>query len=160
MREGALLTDSRLILAGALHRANGVYLILHVRQILMQPFAWETLKRAIYGKKVRIESLEQFYAVFTTMTLEPNPVPLDIKVVLIADRLLYYLLAEYDPDFAKLFKVQADFEDTLSRRAENELDYVRTLAAMARRDNLRPLDWGQSPTGSSMPAAWQTIARK
>ncbi|MFW6322496.1 MAG: Lon protease family protein, partial [Guyparkeria sp.] len=111
-------------------------------QILMQPFAWETLKRAIYGKQVRIESLEQLYAVFTTITLEPDPIPLDVKVVLIGDRLLYYLLAEYDPDFAKLFKVQADFEDTLPRQAENELDYARTLAAIARRDRLRPLDRG------------------
>ncbi len=141
-REGALLTDFRLIRAGALHRANGGYLILHARQILMQPFAWETLKRAIYGKQVRIESLEQLYAVFTTITLEPDPIPLDVKVVLIGDRLLYYLLAEYDPDFAKLFKVQADFEDTLPRQAENELDYARTLAAIARRDGLLPLDRG------------------
>ncbi|MFP4640077.1 MAG: Lon protease family protein [Guyparkeria sp.] len=139
-REGALLTDFRLIRSGALHRANGGYLIIHARQVLMQPFAWETLKRAIYGKQVRIESLEQMYAVFTTITLEPDPMPLDVKIVLIGDRLLYYLLSEYDPDFAKLFKVQADFEDNLDRTAEHELDYARTLAAIARRDGLLPLD--------------------
>ncbi|MCL7744123.1 AAA family ATPase [Guyparkeria hydrothermalis] len=139
-REGALLTDFRLIRAGALHRANGGYLILHARQILMQPFAWETLKRALYGRQVRIESLEQLYAVFTTITLEPDPLPLQVKVVLIGDRLLYYLLSEYDPDFARLFKVQADFEDNLARQPENEMDYARTLAAIAQRDGLRPLD--------------------
>ncbi len=139
-REGALLTDFRLIRAGALHRANGGYLILHARQVLMQPFAWDTLKRAIYGKQVRIESLEQFYTVFTPISLDPDPVPLDIKIVLIGDRLLYYLLSEYDPDFSKLFKVQADFEDTLDRNPEHELDYARTLAALAQSNNLRPLD--------------------
>ena len=139
-REGALLTDFRLIRAGALHRANGGYLILHARQILMQPFAWETLKRALYGKQVRIESLEQLYSVFTTITLDPDPLPLTVKVVLIGDRLLYYLLSEYDPDFARLFKVQVDFEDDLARRPENEMDYARTLAAITQREELRPLD--------------------
>ncbi|MFA7521577.1 MAG: ATP-binding protein [Halothiobacillaceae bacterium] len=139
-REGALLTDFRLIRPGVLHRANGGYLILHARQILMQPFAWETLKRALYGKQVRIESLDQLYSVFTTITLEPDPLPLDLKVVLIGDRLLYYLLSEYDPDFARLFKVQADFEDNFDREPENELDYARTLAAIAQRDGLRSLD--------------------
>ena len=139
-REGALLTDFRLIRSGALHRANGGYLIVHARQVLMQPFAWETLKRAIYARQVRIESLEQMYAVFTTITLEPDPMPLDVKIVLIGDRLLYYLLSEYDPDFPKLFKVQADFEDSLDRTPDLELDYARTLAALARRDELRPLD--------------------
>jgi len=139
-REGALLTDFRLIRPGALHRANGGYLILHARQVLMQPFAWETLKRALYGRQVRIESIEQLYAVFTTITLEPDPLPLEVKVVLIGDRLLYYLLSEYDPDFAKLFKVQADFEDNLDRKPESEMDYARTLAAIAQRDGLRPLD--------------------
>lgn len=139
-REGALLTDFRLIRAGALHRANGGYLIIHARQVLMQPLAWETLKRAIYGKQVRTESLEQLYTVFTPITLDPDPVPLDIKIVLIGDRMLYYLLSEYDPDFSKLFKVQADFEDTLERHPEHELDYARTLAALAQRHNLRSLD--------------------
>ncbi|KTG17514.1 MULTISPECIES: ATP-binding protein [unclassified Guyparkeria] len=141
-REGALLTDFRLIRSGALHRANGGYLILHARHILMQPFAWETLKRALYGRQVRIESLEQLYAVFTTTTLEPDPLPLEVKVVLVGDRLLYYLLSEYDPDFARLFKVQADFEDSLARQPENEMDYARTLAAITRRDGLRALDRG------------------
>jgi predicted ATP-dependent protease len=139
-REGALLTDFRLIRSGALHRANGGYLIIHARQVLMQPFAWETLKRAVYGRQVRIESLEQMYAVFTTITLDPDPMPLEVKIVLIGDRLLYYLLSEYDPDFPKLFKVQADFEDRLDRSGDHEMDYARSLAALARRDRLRPLD--------------------
>ena len=139
-REGALLTDFRLIRPGALHRANGGYLILHARQVLMQPFAWDTLKRALYGKQVRIESLEKLYSVFTAITLDPDPLPLDVKVVLIGDRLLYYLLSEYDPDFAKLFKVQADFEDTLDRDPKSEMDYARTLAAIAARDGLRALE--------------------
>jgi len=139
-RDGALLTDFRLIRSGALHRANGGYLILHARQLLMWPLAWEILKQAIYGRQVRIESIERLYAVFTVITLEPDPMPLDVKVVLIGDRLLYYLLSEYDPDFAKLFKIQADFEDSIARAPEHELDYARTVAAMARAKELRPLD--------------------
>ncbi len=139
-REGALLTDFRLIRAGALHRANGGYLILHARHLLMWPLAWDILKQAIYGHQVRIESIERLYAVVTTISLEPDPMPLDIKVVLIGDRLLYYLLSEYDPDFAKLFKIQADFEDSIERDPGHELDYARTVAAMARARSLRPLD--------------------
>ncbi len=138
-QQGALLTDFHLIREGALHRANGGYLILDARKVLMQPFAWESLKRVLYAGEVRVESLEQIYSLLSTVSLEPEPVPLDLKVVLLGDRFLYYLLAEYDPDFRELFKVQADFEEELDRGEENNRLYARLIATLAQREDLRPL---------------------
>ncbi|HKJ71379.1 MAG TPA: ATP-binding protein [Gammaproteobacteria bacterium] len=137
-QQGALFTDYRLIRAGALHRANGGYLILDARKVLMQPFAWEALKRALYAGEVRIESLDQIYSFLSTVSLEPGPMPLDVKVVLLGDRFLYYLLAEYDPDFRELFKVQADFEEDLPRSDDNNALYGRLIGTLVRRAELRP----------------------
>ena len=89
---GALVTDFTLIKPGALHRANGGYLLLDVRKVLTQPFAWEALKRALQSREIRIESLGQMYSLVSTVSLEPEPIPLDVKVVLFGDRLFYYLL--------------------------------------------------------------------
>ncbi|MGD8429674.1 MAG: Lon protease family protein, partial [Ectothiorhodospiraceae bacterium] len=140
VQQGALLTDYRLIRAGSLHRANGGYLVVDARKLLMQPFAWEALKRALYSRQIKTESLEQLYSVVSTVTLEPEPVPLRLKVVLLGDRMLYYLLSAYDPDFLELFKVQADFDEDLDRSPENHLLYARMIATMARQEALRPMD--------------------
>ncbi|MBA1148420.1 AAA family ATPase [Ectothiorhodospiraceae bacterium WFHF3C12] len=140
VHQGALTTDFRLIKPGALHRANGGYLILDVRKLLMQPLAWEGLKRALLSRQVKIESLEQLYSMISTVSLQPQPVPLDVKVVLLGDRLLYYLLSAYDPDFLDLFKVQADFEEDLDRDEESQQLYARMIATMARREGVRPLE--------------------
>ena len=115
---GALVTNFTLIKAGALHRANGGYLLLDVRKILMQPFAWDALKRALQSHEIRIESLGQMYSLISTVSLEPEPIPLEVKVVLFGDRLLYYLLQSYDPEFNELFKVAADFEEVIDRNVE------------------------------------------
>jgi len=135
--QGALLTDFSLIKAGALHRANGGYLILDVLKVLSHPFAWDALKRALYARSLRIEGLEQIYSFMSTTSIQPEPVPLDVKVVLLGDRMLYYLLSAYDPDFPELFKVQADFEDDIGRDAESQQAYARLVATLARRDHLR-----------------------
>jgi lon-related putative ATP-dependent protease len=137
---GALVTDFNLIKAGALHRANGGYLILEARKVLLQPFTWEELKRALSSQEIRIEALGQMLNMVSTVSLEPEPIPLDVKVVLLGERLLYYMLAERDPDFGELFKVAADFEDQMDRTSENHLLYARMIATMARQENLRPLD--------------------
>jgi lon-related putative ATP-dependent protease len=137
---GALVTDFTLIKSGALHRANHGFLIMDVRKLLMQPYAWEGLKRALVAGKITIESLGQILSLVSTLTLEPEPVPLDVKVVLLGDRLLYYLLYCYDPDFHKLFKVAADFEDDVDRRPDNNQLYARMLATMIRRHRLLPFD--------------------
>jgi len=139
VRHGALVTDYSLIRPGALHRANGGYLILDAEKVLTQPFAWESLKRALYAREVRIESLEQMYSSVSTVSLEPEPMPLDIKVLLLGDRHTYYLLAEHDPEFAELFKVQADFEDDLPRGKDNDLAHARLIASIVQRESLHPL---------------------
>jgi lon-related putative ATP-dependent protease len=138
--QGALLTDFSLVRAGALHRANGGYLVLDALELLRQPFAWDALKRTLAAGEIRIESLEQSYSIMSTVSLQPEPVPLDLKVVLLGDRMLYYLLAAYDPDFPDLFKVQADFEDDLERDADSQAQYARLIATLARRASVRPLD--------------------
>lgn len=139
VHQGALMTDFTLIRGGALHRANGGYLILDALRVLQQPMAWESLKRALSAHTVRIQSLERLYGLASTVSLEPEPIPLQVKVALVGDRFLYYLLAAYDPDFLDLFKVQADFEDDLPRTEETQREYARMLATMARQDQLRPL---------------------
>jgi lon-related putative ATP-dependent protease len=137
---GALVTDFTLIKPGALHRANGGYLVLDVRKVLMQPYAWEGLKRALQSRELRIESLGQALSLISTVSLEPTPIPLNVKVVLVGERLLYYLLNVYDPEFGELFKVAADFEETMDRTPESNLLYARLIATAARREQLLPLD--------------------
>jgi lon-related putative ATP-dependent protease len=137
---GNLVTDFTLIRAGALHRANGGYLVLDVRRILQQPYAWEELKRALRSKEIQIRSVMDVLGSSSTATLQPQPIPLQVKVILIGDRLLYYLLSTYDPDFLELFKVAADFEDTLDRSAEGELALARLMAWLVQHEQLRPLE--------------------
>lgn len=139
---GALVTNFTLIKSGALHRANGGYLLLDIRKVLMQPFAWEGLKRALQSREIRIESLGQILSLVSTVSLEPEPIPLDIKIVLFGDRLLYYLLEQYDPDFSELFKVVADFEERIERTQESHTLYARLIATLCRKENLRALDRG------------------
>lgn len=139
-RYGALVTNFTLIRPGALHRANGGYLVLDARKLLMQPFAYEDLKRALRTHEIRIEAPGASFGIFTTTSLEPEPIPLDVKVVLIGEPLVYYLLSHNDPEFRELFKVQADFDFRMHRRDDTTLALARLIARMARRDTLRALD--------------------
>ncbi|MBU1658716.1 AAA family ATPase [bacterium] len=136
---GTLVTDFTMIKPGALHKANGGYLILDARKLLMQPFAYEELKRVLRAKEIRIESLAQQYSFVSTTTLEPEPIPLNIKIVLIGERILYYLLYHYDPDFKELFKVNADFEDEIPRNNDNIHLFARMIGSLAKRHKLFPL---------------------
>ena len=138
-REGVLTTDFTLIKAGALHRANGGYLILDARRILQQPFAYDALKRALQSGEVRIESPGEALSLITTISLEPEPVPLDVKVVLIGEPQLYYLLTQYDPDFEKLFKIAADLDGEIDRDGAEPL-YARLVATLVKERALRPFD--------------------
>jgi lon-related putative ATP-dependent protease len=137
---GALLTDFTLIKAGALHRANGGYLLLDAHKVLTQPFAWEALKRALRSRELHVESAERLLSLVSTVSLEPEPIPLDVKVVILGDRVLYYLLCEYDPEFAELFKVAADFEETLERTPESQQRYAQLIATMGRKNQLTPFN--------------------
>lgn len=136
---GNLVTDFNLIKPGSLHRANGGYLLLDVRQVLTLLYAWEGLKRVLRSRQIRIESLGQILSLVSTVSLEPEPVPLDIKVVLFGERLFYYLLCAYDPEFAELFKVEADFADRFERTPEAHQLYARLIATVARKEQLLPL---------------------
>ncbi|MDP2961886.1 MAG: ATP-binding protein [Sulfurimicrobium sp.] len=136
---GNLVTDFNLIKPGSLHRANGGYLLLDVRQVLTQLYAWEGLKRVLRSRQIRIESLGQILSLVSTVSLEPEPVPLNIKVVLFGERLMYYLLYAYDPEFAELFKVEADFGDRFERTSESHQLYARLIATVARKEQLLPL---------------------
>jgi len=137
---GALITDFTLIKPGALHQATGGYLVLDAHRLLLQPYAWEGLKRALRSRRIRTDSLAQMLSLTSTISLEPEPIPLEVKVVLVGERQLYYLLCEYDPDFRELFKVVADFEDDLPRSGDTPLLYARLIATLARKERLLPFD--------------------
>jgi len=137
---GALITDFTLIKAGAMHRANGGYLLIDAHKVLTQPFAWEALKRTIRSRELRVESVERLLSLASTVSLEPEPIPLDIKVIILGDRFLYYLLCEYDPDFADLFKVAADFEEAIDRTSESQQHFAQLIATMARKNQLIPFN--------------------
>lgn len=139
-RNGTLYTDFTHIRCGAMHQASGGYLIIDARRVLSQPMAWESLKRILFSGEIRIESLERLYGLVSTVSLQPEPIPVSVKVVLLGDRMLYYLLAHYDPDFLDLFKVEVDFEDDLDRDGDCYALYARMLATMVRKLESRPLD--------------------
>jgi lon-related putative ATP-dependent protease len=137
---GALFTDFTLIKPGSLHAANNGYLVLDVRKLLQQPYTWEALKRSLQSRQIRVESVEQMLSLISTVSLEPEPIPLDIKIALLGDRNLYYLLSSMDPDFNELFKVLADFDEQMDRSDENQLRYARVIARMVRDDQLLPFN--------------------
>jgi lon-related putative ATP-dependent protease len=139
---GALITDFSLIKAGALHRANGGYLIVDARKLLLQPYAYEGLKRVLRTGEIRIEWLAQVLSLVRTVSLEPEPVPLDVKIVLVGERLLYYLLSAYDPEFDELFKVAADFEEDMALTPETVSLYARLIGTLTQKEELRPFDRG------------------
>lgn len=135
---GALLADFDMIKPGALHEANGGFLIVEAHKLLLQPQVWEGLKRSLRARHIRIESLGQVAGLASTVTLEPEPIPLDVKVVLMGRPEVYQLLRALDPDFAELFKVPADFALDMDRTDENEALYARLVATLGQRSGLRP----------------------
>lgn len=137
---GNLLTNFTLIKPGALQRANGGYLMLDALQVLTQPYAWDGLKRALKTESVTIESLPQMLGLGSTVALEPEPIPLSLKIVLFGERTHYYLLQALDPEFDELFKVAADFEDEVPREADSVARFARLVGSLARAGGLRPLD--------------------
>jgi len=137
---GTLLTDFLLMKPGSMLRANGGYLLIDARKLLLSPFAWEALKRTIKAREIKIEQPAEATGFMSTQTIDPEPIPLDVKVILFGDRQLYYLLASHDPDFVRLFQVQADFDDTISRNTENDAAYARLIASIVKEHDLLPVD--------------------
>lgn len=136
---GALVTDFTLIRSGALHRANGGFLVLDATRVLSEPFAWEALKRCLETHAIRISSAAEMLSLISTSTLEPEPIPLQVRVVLVGDALLHVLLTLYDPDFDRLFKLAADFSHDMPRTAESVGLFARMVAGACKRDALRPV---------------------
>lgn len=137
---GAMVTDFSQIRAGALHRANGGFLVVHAMELLSNPFSWEALKRALLTRQIVIENLGQQYAVLPTATLRPDPIPLDVKVVLLGTPLLYYLLAAYDEDFRELFRVRADFAPDMDWNEDHVRGYAAFISRVIRENGLRHFD--------------------
>lgn len=138
--QGALITDFNMIRAGALLRANGGYLILDALEVLRRPLAWEALKRTIKAGKLKIEEPGTELGLVSTVSLDPEPIPLDLKIVLLGSPYLYYILSALDPDFSHIFKVKADFAPTIPRTPEAEHEYARFVEARRRAEALPPFD--------------------
>ena len=136
---GTLVTDVTLIRPGALHRANGGYLVLDARRLLGEPFAWDALKRCLETAEIRIIGAGERLGLSASGTLDPQPVPLDLRVVLVGDRFLMRLLEIHDPEFAQLFTVRAEFGQDMDWRADSQGLFARQVAALVRRDGLRPV---------------------
>ncbi|WP_373017773.1 Lon protease family protein [Thiomicrorhabdus sp.] len=139
---GTLITDFSLIKPGALHLANGGYLVLDARKVLSSLYAWDGLKRILRSREIKIESLEQVLSLASTTSLQPEPIPVDVKVVLSGSRLLYYLLKQYDPEFDLLFKVAVDFAEDMDRDDTSMELYARMIAALQKQNDLLPLEKG------------------
>jgi len=137
---GNQVTHFNLIRAGAMHRARGGYLVLDAERLFAQPHAWDGLKRVLRNREIRIEPPVEAQSWNSTVSLEPEPVSCELKVVLVGDRSVFYLLNEHDPDFAELFKVAADFDDEMSRTPANTKYYAHLLAMLGRNAELLPFD--------------------
>ena len=134
---GALITNFRMIKSGSLHRANGGYLIIDAFDLLTKPLAWQILKRSLKNEEVCTESMGEVYGMMTTRTLEPQPVPLDIKVVLIGDPLLYYMLYHLDYDFQDLFRVKADFDTRMDWQEDTPFKIAQFIGMVCREESLK-----------------------
>ncbi|GFO61317.1 ATP-dependent protease [Geomonas silvestris] len=137
---GVATTNFTLIKPGALHRANGGYLIVDAREVLINPFAWESLKRAIRNSEIRIEDVLEQYRFMTVVSLKPEPVPLHAKIIMIGSYLIYYLLFYLEPEYRKFFKVKAEFDSNIKRTPQLVQDYALFVASHCRKEGLLHFD--------------------
>lgn len=137
--QGTLMTTYRRICAGALHRANGGYLILDAEKILTYPFVWEGLKRALTAGKIEIESPYSELGMVSTITLKPEVIPLHVKIILVGDRDIYYLLEEMDSEFNEMFRVLADFDSRIKLTESAIEQFVMLMVKQASDSGALPL---------------------
>lgn len=133
----SLNTDYMMVKPGSIHRANGGYLVLQAKDVLSDPFAWDTLKKALKYRQATVENIGEQYRLVPTVTLRPEPIPLNLKVILIGSPQLYGLLYSLDEDFQKLFKVKVDFDTEMPRNPDNLRQYASFVNAVCQRENLR-----------------------
>ena len=137
--QGALITNYRYIRPGALHRANGGYLVLEAEKLLGEPFVWEALKRALHSRQLKMESPWADMGRLTTVTLTPEVIPLAVKIVIIGSRHLYYTLQDMDPDFQEMFRVLVDFDEDLPRTLDSIESMAQLLKTRTSEEGLAPL---------------------
>ena len=137
-RIGTFTTDLTMIKPGAIHRANGGYLVLQARDLLFNSLSWETLKRTLRGREVRIENIGEQYSPLPSATLRPQPIPINTKIVVVGSPEILHLLQTADEDFRRYFKVTADFDTLMDRNPENLSKYAEFVAARCRDGQLRP----------------------
>ncbi|RMG69931.1 MAG: ATP-dependent protease [Nitrospirae bacterium] len=137
---GVAVTDFTMIKAGSLHRANGGYLVINALDLLRNLFSYDALKRAIRNREVKIEDIWEQYRLVTTAMLKPEPIPLDVKVILIGNPYIYYILYNLDEEYRELFKVKADFDNTMERNEENLTKYATFVATKSKEEGLLPFD--------------------
>ena len=137
---GVAITDFTMIKGGALHRANGGYLILNARDVLSNIGSWEALKRVLKVGKLHLENLGEQYGMISMASLKPQPIPIKVKVILVGPPYLYHLLYEYDEDFRKLFKVHADFEEEMANNEKNISKLAGFISSIVERENLHAFD--------------------
>ncbi|TCM67718.1 lon-related putative ATP-dependent protease [Acinetobacter calcoaceticus] len=137
---GTITTDFTLIRPGSLHQANGGFLILEAEQLLEQPYAWQGLKRALKSGQLKLSSLEHMLTLTGSISIEPASIPLKLKVVLLAEPEIYYEILELEPELGSVFKIRADFTDTLQRNHDNEQAYMQLIADYVQQDKLLPFD--------------------
>ena len=137
---GTITTDFTLIRPGSLHQANGGFLMLEAEHLLEQPYAWQGLKRALKSGQLKLSSLEHMLTLTGSISIEPASVPLDLKVILLAEPEIYYEILEVEPELGSVFKIRADFTDTLQRNDSNEQAYMQLIADYVQADKLLPFD--------------------
>ncbi|HXZ90517.1 MAG TPA: AAA family ATPase [Candidatus Dormibacteraeota bacterium] len=137
---GTLTTDFTLVRGGSVHRANGGFLIMRAEELLRDYVVYDSLKRGLKAGEIRIEDLPQRIGYANVRSLAPEPIPLDVKIVLIGDTRIYQLLYAYDPEFRELFRVKAEFDSTMDRTEDNVRKYAGFFATLATNENLKHLD--------------------
>jgi lon-related putative ATP-dependent protease len=133
---GAVTTDFTMIKSGAVHRANGGYLVLQASDLFKDPYAWDALKRTLNNEEARVENIGEQYRAVPTVTLKPQHIPIKIKVILIGSPQIYSILNQHDEDFRKLFKIKVDFDVEMDRTPENMKAYASFICNMCRQQNL------------------------
>ncbi|MEH0665077.1 AAA family ATPase [Vibrio scophthalmi] len=138
--KGTVFTDFSLIRAGSLHKANGGVLLMDAQKVLEQPYVWDGLKRALRARQLSLTALEKEVTLTGAVSLDPEPIPLDVKIILFGDYRTYQLLQHYDPEFSELFRVTADFEDEMTRTPESELHYARFISSVVNDNSMLHCD--------------------
>ena len=139
-RFGALVTDYTMIRSGSAHMANGGYLVLPIEELAKNPGSYEALKRTILNKKLEIEELAARMGYVSTRSLRPEPIPFDCKVIIVGDGRYYYMLYQGDPEFKKIFKVKAEFDNTMARTKENVEQYAQFMCTLVNKEGLKHLE--------------------